>query len=228
LGRPAVPAVRLKDNGWSKRRILQFGLTFSSFNGTCQSTQPISCPNPIDEPCMEGFCNPAANGTCSTRAKCRPFNECFSVSCQLGVCGPPQARVNASCTSGNTCYTQKECSAIGTCEQTERSTALPVGSRCESEVTKALGMCAEMRCAAAGPDLVTCSDLVFLVNCTQPSDPCMESTCNPLNGQCVTFPKCSPRSSCETASCSNGVCTYTPITGFPATTSAVTTSPANP
>ncbi len=200
-------------------------------NGTCllrnKCIPPTSC---FDIPCLAGICSvpvPAVNRTCEIVC-CSCFllllllllfvASLFVVCC----CCCCHSFVSILCCLGadNKCYTNQQCSGIGTCELTVDSVALAVGAVCQD-----LGLCFEQRCAMTA-DVLTCSDLQAKVNCLQPTDPCQVSGCDPLSGECVISPKCVPRSSCETASCSaGGVCSYVPITGA-TSNPGVTTSPS--
>ncbi len=173
--------------------------------GTVQApAAQIPCDPGFQQECMTNFTCQTRSGltfcsgepvqdspTCTSGTA----SECSSgpFACKDGACKPTvMARDGTPCThdvSGGcmldaTCY-QGSCGAGG------GTMPAPDGTTCSFVNDKCLGSCKAGFCQQ-NP-------------CAQPSDPCMQSTCNPADGKCLETPKCAGTPS-GCATCSDGKC----------------------
>jgi hypothetical protein len=161
----------------------------------------IPCDPGFQRECMTNFtCQTEFGSTfCSGEPK-QDGTECTSgtpsecssgpFACKNGACKPTvMAPDHTACTHDITggCMLNAEC-LQGFCVG---SVPAQDGTTCSFADSKCPGSCKAGSCEQ-NP-------------CTQPSDPCMQSICNPADGKCLETPKCAGTFfGCET--CSAGVC----------------------
>ena len=165
--------------------------------GACKPGVPLDCSG-VSDPCTERICNPAT-GLCNkpkpNNTVCADADLCDGAeTCQGGAC-MPSAPVDCSAVT-DSCL-EKTCNPVtGQCNRPKpNNTVCADMDLCDGTETCQGGVC------KAG----------IAVNCAGVTDPCLQTSCNPVTGQC-NRPKpdsapCADADLCNgNESCQGGAC----------------------
>lgn len=168
-----------------------------TWGDTCQNRVCVPDPNrnsrcDASDQCHDpGTCSPVT-GLCSNPAKtegtgCDDGNACTQTDlCQQGVC---VGNDPVPCLALDPCHTRQCDQQTGLCGATE----LPEGTPCDDQNACThsdachTGICAGTA-GSEGCDPANNSCEPPAVVCSQPSNPCLRSVCEPHSGSCITIP----------------------------------------
>jgi hypothetical protein len=161
--------------------------TYSCQGGSCQGSDPITCPPSPNAPCQIAACQPGSGKCASTNAPngttCDDGNPCTQKDqCTGGMCGGTQI----TCTPSDVCHTAACDTTSGMCVNSPKD-----GAACDGD-----GMCSGGTCQCPGSQVMCPSGATVT---------CVDTTDDPNNcGMCGKV--CTVPAEGGTPTCFVGVC----------------------